>query len=114
MRIDGGSLFPGVVQPTIEEQFTELARGCSFRCERIVSHGHVTSPGEWFDQPDDEWVVLLTGSATLAIEGEATFRELHPGDWLLLPAHRRHRVERTDATQPTIWLAIHFQREKIG
>ena len=28
-------------------------------------------------------------------------------DYLLIAAHRRHRVEWTDAERPTIWLAMH-------
>ena len=109
MKSDSGNLFADVALPSLAEQFTGLVHGCKFRCERIVSHGHSTPPGEWFDQSDDEWVVLLSGSATLQIEGETTARELHPGDWVLLPAHLRHRVEQTDGAQPTVWLAIHFQ-----
>ncbi|NTV46153.1 MAG: hypothetical protein HGB11_06455, partial [Chlorobiales bacterium] len=35
------------------------------RLERIVSEGHATPGGEWFDQEWDEWVILLSGSATL-------------------------------------------------
>lgn len=109
MTIDSGNLFTGVPSPAAAEQFTELLRGRTFRCERIVSAGQSTPPGEWFDQSDDEWVVLLSGSAVLRIEGEDSVRELRPGDWILLPAHRRHRVERTDEGQPTTWLAIHYQ-----
>lgn len=89
------------------EQFEPLLAGPGFRLERIVSHGHRSPPDFWYDQPDDEWVVLLSGSARLAIQGEAVPHELGPGDWILLPAHRRHRVEWTDPGRPTVWLALH-------
>jgi cupin 2 domain-containing protein len=36
---------------------------------------------------------------------------LHPGDHVVIPAHRRHRVEWTDSTEKTIWLALHYQAE---
>lgn len=80
------------------------------RLLRIVSHGQATPPGEWWDQPDDEWVVLLAGGAGLLIEGEAGPRVLGPGDWLHLPAGLRHRVEWTAAGQATVWLALHMRK----
>ncbi len=56
-------------------------------------------------------MVLLSGAARLLFEGEAAARELRPGDYLLIPAHCRHRVEWTDPEQTTVWLAWHFQDE---
>jgi cupin 2 domain-containing protein len=79
-----------------------------FRLERIVSAGQATPPGEWYDQDAHEWVVLLSGSAGLRFEDEPEPRVLSPGDYLLIPAHRRHRVEWTDPEAPTVWLALHY------
>jgi len=79
------------------------------RLERIVSTGHATPPGEWYDQDRDEWVVVLRGRARVRIEGEAEDRRLSVGDHLLLRAHVRHRVEWTDPTAPTVWLALHYR-----
>ena len=76
------------------------------RVERIVSTGQATPPGHWYDQPGDEWVALLAGRATLRLEDGALV-ELGPGDWLLIPAHLRHRVEATSADPPCVWLAVH-------
>ena len=76
------------------------------RIERIVSSGQV-SP-DWYDQDQDEWVLLLEGGAHLLIEGEGEL-VLGPGDHLLIGAHVRHRVTWTDPERPTIWLAIHFE-----
>lgn len=78
------------------------------KIERIVSTGRATPEGEWYDQETDEWVLLIKGSARLRIEGEASERELAAGDFVLLPAHCRHRVEWTDDEAPTIWLAVQF------
>ena len=78
------------------------------RLERIVSHGQATPPGQWYDQPWDEWVIVLKGSAGLKIAGEERPTNLQPGDAFLLPAHLRHRVEWTDPSQPTVWLCIHL------
>ncbi len=91
------------------EDFATLAEGGAFRLIRIVSTGQATPDGEWYDQPEDEWVLLLQGAAGLSIEGEGAVRALGPGDYLLLPAHCRHRVEWTAQDGPTVWLALHFQ-----
>ena len=80
------------------------------RVERIVSTGQSSAPGDWYDQQDDEWAVLLSGAAGLRIE-EAEDRRLAPGDWLFLPAHCRHRVAWTQAQPPTVWLAIHIAKD---
>ncbi|HEY2774530.1 MAG TPA: cupin domain-containing protein [Candidatus Binatia bacterium] len=77
--------------------------------ERIVSWGHATAPGLWFDQPRDEWVVLLAGAARLRFEGYDSCVELEPGDSLLIPAGCRHRVEWTAPDRESVWLALHFR-----
>ncbi|MBT9515718.1 MAG: cupin [Methyloversatilis discipulorum] len=94
--------------PQPEELFETLCARPGVRIERIVSTGQCSPPGFWYDQPGDEWVALLSGSATLRFADEATGRELRPGDWVFIAAHRRHRVERTDATTPSVWLAVHL------
>jgi cupin 2 domain-containing protein len=90
-----------------EEIFTELLSRQGVRIERIVSTGQATPIDSPYDQDHDEWVLLLAGAAGLWIEGEAE-RELVPGDHLLVPAHRRHRVTWTAPDRPTVWLAIHL------
>ncbi|HEX3175465.1 MAG TPA: cupin domain-containing protein [Methylomirabilota bacterium] len=102
------NLFADLPERLPAEQIDVLARGPHVRIERIVSTGHVTPPGEWYDQATDEWVVVLRGRARLRIDGEPEPRDLWPGDHLLLPAHRRHRVEWTDDAGPTVWLAVHW------
>lgn len=89
-----------------DEAFQTLLQTPGVRIERIVSHGHRSPEGFWYDQNVDEWVLLLSGAAKLRFEGEEPI-ELKPGSYVQIPAHRRHRVEWTDLTQPTIWLAIH-------
>ena len=79
-----------------------------FRLERIVSTGHVTPPGEWYDQDASEWVIVLGGRAGLRFEDEPEPRVLQPGDHVLIEPHRRHRVEWTDPDEPTVWLALHY------
>jgi cupin 2 domain-containing protein len=101
------NLFAPIPPHITEEIFQVLLETKNFRLERIVSSGQATPPGEWYDQDTHEWVVLLAGSACLRFEDEPD-RVLLPGDHLLIPAHRRHRVEWTDTTAPTVWLALHY------
>jgi cupin 2 domain-containing protein len=91
------------------EQTTPLVANENLRIERIVSTGQASPPGFWYDQAWTEWVLLVAGSAGLLFEGEAEPRTLRPGDYLLIPAHRRHRVAWTDVEHPTVWLAVQFR-----
>lgn len=100
--------------PQAEELFEGLIESPLVRIERIVSTGQITPEGEWYDQARDEFVLLVSGAAHLRIDGESGDRELGPGDWLLLPAHCRHRVTWTQAAPPTIWLAVHFDAAPEG
>ena len=93
---------------TQAEIFTSLIERPGIRVERIVSQGQVTPPDAPYDQPHDEWVMLLAGGARLWLEdrGETA---LSPGDALLIPAHVRHRVTWTQAEPATVWLAVHLE-----
>ncbi|HVV93242.1 MAG TPA: cupin domain-containing protein [Hyphomicrobiales bacterium] len=85
-----------------------LAVGPGARVERIVSFGHASPPGFWYDQDETEWVMVLAGRAELAFADGAEPCRLGPGDYMLIPAHRRHRVAMTDPAVPTVWLAVHL------
>jgi cupin 2 domain-containing protein len=104
-----GNLFDLSGVDTGAEQFSTLVDAEGVKIERIVSSGQASPPGFWYDQPFAEWVLVLSGSAAVRLEGEAADRILRPGDHLFIPAHRKHRVEWTDATGATIWLAVHFR-----
>ncbi len=104
------NLFANLPASLPEELVTVLAERGAVRIERIVSEGHASPPGFWYDQDKSEWVMLLSGSAELAVESDSGIQRLTlaPGDHLLLPAHRRHRVESTDRMGRTVWLAVFF------
>ena len=89
------------------EIVTELLLHKGVRIERIVSTGQSTPADKPYDQDHDEWVLLLTGSAGLWIDGQGE-RDLCPGDHVLIPAHCLHRVTRTANNEPTVWLAVHL------
>ena len=92
-----------------EELVERLLEARDLTLERIVSRGHRTPPGKWYDQDRDEWVLLVEGSAVLRIEGTPRVVTLGPGDHLLLPAHARHRVEWTPPDRDTVWVALHLR-----
>ncbi len=110
MAVKAGSLLNRLpAGPLPREAVEVLVERPGIRIERIVSTGQVTPAGQWYDQDTDEWVLVVEGRARLRIEGEANDRELGAGDFILLPAHCRHRVVWTDDKRPTVWLAVPFR-----
>src|SRR4030042_1113551 len=124
-----GNIFSEIPGCVPEELFEALLSTDQFKLERIISSGQQTEPGKWYDQTRDEWVILLKGSAGLLFEGppyplpggtgvtpvgtreergEGEIVILHPGDYIHIPAHRRHRVKWTSKEETTVWLALHF------
>lgn len=93
----------------IEEYIEDIVSGNRFRLERIVSNGQSSPDGFWYDQDHSEWVLVLTGKAGIIFEGSEEIVEMNPGDYILISAHRRHRVAWTDPTRETVWLAVHFE-----
>lgn len=102
------NLYDPLPAPGAEEHFTDLLTRPGVKIERIVSTGQASSSGFWYDQAHTEWVLLLQGAAAVEFEGEAAPRELAPGDHLEIAPHQRHRIVRTQASPPTIWLAVHL------
>lgn len=100
------SLFDGIDQPIAEESVWVLLEQAGLRIERIVSYGHASPPGFWYDQEQNEWVLLLKGAARLRVEERVV--DLQPGNCLNLPAHARHRVEWTAPGEPTLWLCVYY------
>lgn len=98
--------------PATPERVDDLLQRPGLRIERIVSSGQCSPAGFWYDQPEGEWIVLLSGSAGLRLEHEAYTRLLAPGDCLDIPAHCRHRVEWTAQGTHTVWLAVFYSSEK--
>jgi cupin 2 domain-containing protein len=102
------NLFAEIPEDLPEELIEPLLSTPGFRIERIVSLGHASAEGFWYDQEAHEWVLLLKGAARLRLDGEEPI-DLRPGAFVNIPAHQRHRVEWTDPHEPTVWLAIHYE-----
>lgn len=94
-----------------EENFKDLLQNQHFLLERIVSMGHATPKGEWLAQERSEWVLLLKGRAGLLFEKHNNILEMMPGDYTVIPAKTKHRVEWTTTVEETIWLALHYKGE---
>jgi cupin 2 domain-containing protein len=105
------NLFAGVPIGLSEELVEVLAEGKHVRIERIVSTGHASPAGFWYDQEQVEWVAVLRGEAKLVFSGDEEPRHLKAGDWVTIPAHRQHRVEWTSGEEPTVWLAVFYDEE---
>ena len=101
------NLFAAMPADTAHEAFDNLLDVPGLRIERIVSHGQKSPPDFWYEQDEDEWVIVLQGSATLQIEGHDTAVILALGDHYWIPAGLKHRVDSTAADGPTIWIAVH-------
>jgi cupin 2 domain-containing protein len=105
-----GNLFEGIPAELAEELFTTIHQAHGLRIERIVSQGQASPPGFWYDQDENEWVVVLQGSAAVQFEGKPEPVKLCRGSFLNIPAHTLHRVVWTDPNQQTVWLAVHYKR----
>ncbi|HQJ14904.1 MAG TPA: DUF45 domain-containing protein [Candidatus Omnitrophota bacterium] len=102
------NLFSDPADCSINESFSRLISAPGVKLERIVSLGQATPAGQWLQQDNDEWVALLSGKARLKFPDEKSDTELIPGDYIIIPAGCRHRVEWTDPAERTVWLALHF------
>jgi cupin 2 domain-containing protein len=100
------NLLAGLPVQLPTELFTVLLQAPAVRIERIVSQGHASPEGFWYDQEQHEWVLVLQGAARLRFEDRLV--EMRPGDCLNIPAHQKHRVDWTTPEEPTVWLAVHY------
>lgn len=101
------NLFKSLPTDLSSETFDEVLLNNNIRIERIVSQGHTSPATGWYDQEDNEWVLVLQGVGTVLFEDgrEVTLQQ---GDYLHIPAHAKHKVSWTDPDAQTIWLAVHY------
>jgi cupin 2 domain-containing protein len=102
------NLFTDIAGHLPDELFNTLLKTDKVRIERIVSHNHASPEGFWYDQDQNEWIVVLKGAAKLRFDDDEQAIEMKAGDCLNIPAHKKHRVEWTTPNEPTIWLAVHY------
>ncbi len=91
-----------------KELIETISETGTVRIERIVSKGHASPPCFWYDQDENEYVLLLKGSARLLFKEKKEILPMQPGDYVNIPAHVKHRVEWTDPDNETVWLAVFY------
>lgn len=108
-KLDLENLFDDFPEEFDEEFIEELVDGEDIRVERIVSRGQASPEGFWYDQDEDEWILVLAGAAGLSFEDEDEQVVLRPGDHINISAHKRHRVDWTAPDVETVWLAVFYR-----
>ena len=106
MTITTGNILSSLPRNAAQEEISTLLATSNLRVERIVSHGHASPEGFWYDQDWAEWVIVVQGSAELLFDGESAPCVLKAGDYVAIAPHARHRVTATDPREPTVWLAV--------
>jgi len=96
------SLFERIPAELPDELFETICASDHLKIERIVSKGHASPEGLWYDQERHEFVLVLQGIAHLKIEGKEDIVSLKAGDYLNIASHVKHRVEWTDPSCETI------------
>ena len=102
-----GNIFEQIPENLDEEAFDTLVQSNHLNIERIVSRGHSSPESGWYNQEQNEWVIVLKGEATIAFENEPPVN-LKEGGYLEITAHKKHKVIKTHKDKETIWLAVHY------
>ena len=102
------NLFSDLPTDLSEELVDVLTENKHVHIERIVSTGHASPDGFWYDEEEHEWIVVLKGAAKLLFEGDDEPIYMKPGDFVNITAHRKHRIEWTTPDEPTVWLAVFY------
>ena len=106
------NLFDDIPLNVNEEEFKDLLNKPGIRIERIVSSGQISEPDFWYEQQEDEWVILFQGEAIIEY-ADGTKDELAKGDYAYIPAMKKHRVAYTSTYPICIWLAVFFGERNV-
>lgn len=104
------NIFDDLPQHMPKEVVQTLIQAADVRIERIISHGHASAADFWYDQSQNEWVIVLKGAARLRFEDGMA--EMKPGDFINIPAFKKHRVDWTTSEEPTVWLAVWYGEQR--
>ena len=100
------NIFENILINKESEEFIEILKNKNIRIERIVSNGQISPKDFWYKQEENEFVLLLEGSAI--IEFEENQVSLERGDYINIKAHVKHRIKYTSKDEATIWLAVFY------
>lgn len=101
------NIFSNIPDNIEHEVFEQIINSDNVKIERIISKGHHSSESGWYDQEQNEWVMILAGEAILSfIDGsDITMKK---GDYINIPAHKKHKVKWTAPNVETLWLAVYY------
>lgn len=108
MNMNSTNILDALPEDLSLEVFEDIFQASAIRIERIISKGHRSPEFGWYDQDENEWVMLIKGKAILEFEDGSKY-DLSKGDYLNIPAHVKHKVIWTDPDQMTIWLAVFYR-----
>lgn len=100
------NLFENVKVDKNSEEFIDILKNEKIRIERIVSNGQSSPIDFWYEQEENEFVIVLDGDAIIEFEDEKV--DLKKGDFINIESKRKHRVKYTNQEKSTIWLAIFY------
>lgn len=101
------NLFAGIPVKLPLELVDVLASAEGVKIERIVSRGHTSPQQGWYDQEQNEWVMVVQGKGIIAYPDRDSIT-LEAGDYVTIAAHQKHRVAWTSPDEDTLWLAVHY------
>jgi len=102
------NIFDSLPKDLSSEVFEDIVHSSAVRIERIVSKGHCSPEIGWYDQDENEWVMVVEGEAILEFDDDSKCK-LSTGDYINIPAHVKHKVIWTNPDQITIWLAVFYK-----
>ncbi len=100
------NIFEEIIIDKNEEKFFEIFKNETIKIEKIVSNGQTSPQNFWYEQEENEFVLVLEGFAILQFEDKEI--ELKKGDCLNIKAKQKHRVKFTSLDEPTIWFAVFY------
>jgi cupin 2 domain-containing protein len=101
------NLLKNIPQNLPDERFETLVKTDNIHIERIIPKGHTSPEKGWYDQDQNEWVLVLKGAARLSFE-DGNEVSMGSGDSLEIPAHVKHKVVWTDPEEETVWVSVHY------
>jgi cupin 2 domain-containing protein len=106
--IDKKNIFEHANTYLDKELIENIVNSAVIRIEKIVSKGHVSPDGFWFDQDENEFVILLQGEAALEFE-DNNIVYLKKSDYIVIEKHKKHRIIYTSKNTLTVWLAVFYK-----
>ena len=104
---DMNNIFDDIPDNINVEIIDDLVAGENVKIERIISKGQSSPDSGWYDQAENEWVLVIKGAAILEF-ADGSKQTMKAGDHISIAAHEKHRVQWTEPDTETIWLAVFY------